>query len=346
MLRLRGCSCTHYNCPGGLASMKNNQRHVHFYDLKIRTSKVAATPPAFSDVLAVLKARMIAGNASHKIANDTETLTIKDIYVDAPNKAAVLLVTHTDPSSPNAVYSDPAAKKSRVAEKQPGEVGEFGAHVVVSLAEEKDRPATYLTLIERVTKVGRTSVERVVTAIVRDQCKVDLNTFVCEDRTGKRTRAGTPKMVDFRPLFELSGHPSDSFIDDLDSGGLTGMTLVQDRSHQQIGGRTYLKPEEASLRVSVDEKHLVQNLWADLKAALFQESKDWTRARISFKGADGRPGTAEVNTETGNVIDEVYVRSVSLTDPNWLLHDSADKVVPAFATRMIAELVAARKITP
>ena len=327
--------------------MKNNQRHVHYYDLKIRTSKEAqAVPPPVSAVIAVLQEQLTASDVSHNVAKDTETLSIKDIWIDKANQAAVLFVTHTDPSSPNAVYTDPTAQKSRVAEKEPGEVGEFGAHVAISLVEEAGRPSTYLTLVERVTKVGRTSVERVVTAIIRKRCKADPKTFVCEDRNGKKIRGGGPKIVEFRPLFELSGHPAESFVDDLNAGGLTGMTLIQDRAQQQVGGRTYLRAQEATLKVSVDQKALAQNLWQDLKAALKGEAKDWSRARINFKGADGRPGQAEINTDTGNVIDEVYVRSLSLTDPGWVLHNSADGVVAPFAKRMVAELVAARKTAP
>lgn len=327
--------------------MKNNLRDVHFYDLRIRASKVAAVPPTMSKVIEVMQELVANGEASHLVQHETETLIVKDIYVDPENEAAVLLVARTDPSSPNAVYANPTENTSRVVEKMSGEVGEFGAHVAISLRSESNNEDAYLTLIERVTRVGRQSVESVLNAIVRARCKRDPTTFVCEDRFGKKTREGAPKLIDFRPLFELQGHPSKSFINDLENGTFSSMTLRQDRSDQQIGGRSYLKPKTATLTVSVAKDKIVDRLWDDLKAAIKSESESWDRARIEFTSPQGRPGSAEVDTATGNIIDnEALIHSVRLMDNTWELHNSAETVVRAFADRMINELVALRGPTP
>ena len=322
--------------------MKNSQRDIYFYDLHIHPSKTAAVSPSLKSVVEVLKSCVDGGHASIGILKNTETLTIRDVQINTKHNVAVLFIAHADPSAPNAVYSNPDDGTSRVVPKRRGEAGDFGAHVLLSLSPEPTRPDTYLAIVERVAGVGRTYVERVMNSVIRVQCKKNNSTFECADRTGKRNRAGSPLMVGFRPILRFFGHPSDSFAQDLEAGKFSGLTLVQTNLHTPVGGRAYLTSEESRLKVKVNRKKLVPKLWQDLRAALFATSRDWNEARIRFTGPDGRPREVSIDTKTGNVMDDMYVKTQRISGIYPLLDASSDEIVTHFADLMIQELIAYR----
>lgn len=319
--------------------MRNDLRDVYFYDLELKPSKEGAVAPPMSEVVNVLLRKFDAKEATYQINHDTESLTIRDIQIDEQNCVAVLLITHADPSAPNAVYAKPDDGTSRVIRKEPGEAGEFGAHVVVSLQEEAQRPNSYLALVERVQSVGRAHVERLLNGLINAQYKANENTFVCEDQSGKRTRTGEAKMIGFRPIVHFSGHPSENFVRDLEAGVLSGLTMVKATEQAPFGRRRYLTKKEMSLKVNVNKDNIVANLWDDLKDALSIESDAWSEARISFSKDDGRSVQVCVDTATGNIRDDTYVKTVRFCNIDPFLDNSSNIIVKHFSERMVAELL-------
>ena len=273
--------CGH--CFGGLASqssskidsvakMKSDQRDVCLYDLEIYPSKAHAVAAPMSDVLAVLQTKVRECDAVHTINFRKEVLTLRDIIIDDTNSAAILLVTHADPAAPNAVYADMRKGTSEVIKKGPNEANEYGAHVVLSLIEEPHRPNTYLALVEKVPTVGRANIDRLLNAVIRNQYKSDENTFTCEDQTGLRLRDGTPKVISYRPILKFYGHPSEDFIRDLEEGTLKNVTLYHAEEQVQFGRSPYLIKNERTLRLHVDRKKFVSDLWQNLRETLLGES--------------------------------------------------------------------------
>ncbi len=326
--------------------MRNDLRDIYFYDLNVRSSSQYARPCPLEEAVTALEAISRTEKRIHPIAKGAEFLELREVSVDQTNRIATLLVARTDPSSPNAVYSNPAAGTTRIIEKANGESGEYGAHVLLSLDPLPSKPDQYLAVIERVTGVGRVYIQRLLNALIQGQYKADPSTFQCEDLAGRKTRNGAPKMIAFRPLFELVGHPSDEFINDIDAGRFTGMTLVQSSTATQIGGRSYLKPDEKTLRVKVSNHSTVQNLYDDLKAALAAESSNWSQARIKFKSSDGRASTVTLDVATGNVLDENFVKKTRLSGITPFLDFSAQGIVPHFEERMKTEFLAYRASMP
>lgn len=322
--------------------MRNDLRDIYFYDLNVRSSTKYAHPCPLEDAITTLEAISKTDSRIYPIANGTESLELREVSIDTTNNIATLLIARTDPSSPNAVYSNPAGGSTRIIEKAEGEAGEYGAHVLLSLDPLPNKPNQYLAVIERVTGVGRVYIQRLLNALLQGQYKTDPTTFQSEDLAGRKVRSGAPKMVSFRPLFELVGHPSDEFINDIDAGRFTGMTLVQSSTETQVGGRSYLKPEEKTLRVKVSNNSTVQNLWDDLKSALASESSNWSKAGIKFKSSDGRASTVTLDLATGNVLDENFVKKTRLSGITPFLDFSAQSIVAHFETKMKEEFIAYR----
>lgn len=323
--------------------MRNDRRDIYFYDLEIRASKEAASPPNIKDIVDLLTQRATNGEATYRFNFGRETLSIRQIEIDDKNNAAILLIIHTDPNVPNAVYSNPEEGTSRIIEKEPGESGEYGTHAIISLDHVEGRPDSYLTVIEKVPALGRTNIERLLNAILNDQYKTNEMTFTCDDRTGKQNRDGTPKRVAFRPLLRFAGHPSESFINDLEQGVLNGLTLVHAVQETPLGSRPYLIRDNMRLKVRVKKDSVVENLWEDLKQALGLEAKEWEEARIDFTTPEGLSAKITVDTNTGNVLDEAYVKTVRLKEITPLLDHSSKEIVSHLVALMMEQFLAKRQ---
>jgi hypothetical protein len=299
---------------------------------------VHAAAPPISEVIGALQRKVAEGEAYHRINYRSEALTLRDIVIDDTNKLAILLITHADPSAPNAVYADIHRKTAEVIRKKPNEANEYGAHVIVSLAEEPHRPHTYLALIERVPTVGRALINRLLNAVINKICTQDESTFQCADQAGQRLPNGATKTVSYRPILSFSGHPSDDFIRDLEEGTLNGLMLYHAEEQVQLGRSPYLTKSETSLKVSVDRRRLTSNLWANLKETLFGESEKWEKARIRFTNNKGRPASVSIASVSGNILDDSYVRTVNIRDINPHLDNSSTHIVQHLADKMIEEL--------
>lgn len=322
--------------------MRSNIRDIHFYDLEIRPSKEAAVSPPLADVIAHLCELVRNDQSSHKVSYGTEVLTLREVAVDEDNETATLLIVHTDPSAPNAVYSNPETGAHRVLRKRQGEAGEYGAHVVISTRDNPARPNSFLTAVEKVTTLGRALIVRMLNGIINESYRNAPDTFQCEDQTGKRTKDGNPAMVKFRPIIDLTGHPSESFARDLNNGTLTGLELQQPLEQTPIGRRNYLVAKEQQLKVKIVRDNIVANLWNDLKRALEIESNEWSKARIRFTAPDGRPTNVVVDTETGHLLDLRYVKSARIMEIDPPLDNSSAEIVAHLEARMIEALVAER----
>jgi hypothetical protein len=323
--------------------MRNDRRDIYFYDLEIRPSKKEkAVAPPLQAIVGVLQQRLAAGEAIYKFNFERDTLSIRQIEIDEDRRAAILLLAHTDPAAPNAVYSNPDEGTSRIIEKEPGEAGEYGAHVILSLDEVRGRPGSYLAVIEKVPTLGRTNVERLLNGILNDQYKSNDMTFSCEDRTGKTNRDGSPKLIGFRPLIRFAGHPSDALIRDLEQGVLSGITLVHAEEQTPLGSRAYLVRDKTRLKIRAIKDNLVENLWEDLKQVFALESKYWEEARIEFKTPNGVAANITVDTNTGNVLDDAYVRTARITGINPLLDHSSNAIVRHLIALMMEHFLAER----
>ena len=227
----------------------------------------------------------------------------------------------------------------RIIHKEPGEEGEYGCHVILSLQEQADRPNHYLALVERVTSISTSFIDRLLNGIIRNEYHENKEAFTCEDQSGVRDKHGNPKIIGFRPKLEFVGHPSDYFIQEIEQGELTGITLVESLKQTQIGGRPYLKQKEKQLVISIDKNNLVKNLWNDLVGAMKSQSKDWKTARIRYKKPSGNITNITMETTTGNVLEDKFVRSIRITDIDPVLDNSAQNIVRHLADSILEQLL-------
>jgi hypothetical protein len=301
--------------------MRNDERLIYYYDLVVGVNKQAAVAPSLMDVIEVLKSACDTDDAFLDIDKGTATLSLTHVEIKLDKMVATLLVEISDKRAPDVHFVNAETGNVRDARKQAGEGRGSSAHLLVSLIEQPDRPDTYVALLEKNTGLSRSLVKRLFQAVLRKAYKADPNTFTCENKFGARTRAGNVKREQFRPMLDFEGHPSSDFIDDLEEGTLKEITLIRGEAMTAIGGKTWLKKAETTVTISADYNGLIPNLWNQVKEVLRVKSEDYENARVKFKSIDGHSHTVPIDTASGNIVDDRYVKSVRLTAINPFLDE-------------------------
>ena len=308
--------------------MRNDQRQFFIYDLEVASTKDGAELPGMDQVVGVWQKMMAAGRTL-AIRSNTATLLLGGIQIDVAKRYATLLVRLSDKMAPNAVYSDPIAGSYQEHLKAGNEGADIGCHVLVSLDHEKAFPNLYTCALEKVTGLSGDLVQRLLSKLLYFEWQ-DTDFFTYPHPAGGLKRDKTPKTDKCRPHINLRGRASDKLATDLEKGVLTGVSLVQIYGHTPVSGAPYLSIERAELMLDIDRSTLPkQNVFASLAAVFKNNSKNYERAKVSYKlpGAK-RQVSVEIDSATGSPANDMYVMSYELTGIFPLLAISAQAIVP------------------
>jgi hypothetical protein len=324
--------------------MQNNRRQFYLFDLELAARKAGAVLPTMNDVVPVLQ-RMQSTGRTYRIRNQTATMLIGDIEVDVPQQSVTLLVRMSDTSAPNSVYSDPSAGQFTEHLKT-GTVGsDYGCHVLISTTPEQGLPNIYTCAIERIPGLPFNLTQRLLSKLLNYEFHDNAFSFTYPHPAGGLDKHGQPRTERCCPHVELRGRPSDSFINDINNGRLSGVTLVKAEPVSHIAGATYLKRSTSELKLDIDHNNLPADLWASLKSALSQNSSNYGMARLTYKiPGSTRMVTVEVDTNSGSPLTELYVRNFELTNISPFLAQSAKKVVGHLRDAAAPHFIANRTI--
>lgn len=131
--------------------MKNTERTIYIYDIKVDKRAAHAYFPPLAEMAAVWLAAFNAGTASHLREKGAVVYRIGDIAIDDQQGLVKLLLRRGDKSTPDAVYSHMATGEMRIAGKEEQEGGDTAAHIVMSLRPEQNAPNTYLAFFRGYT---------------------------------------------------------------------------------------------------------------------------------------------------------------------------------------------------
>lgn len=307
--------------------MQNNRRQFFIYDLEIAARKAGAVVPTMNDILPAFQ-RLHAAARTHPIRSGTARLLLGDIQIDAAQQYATLLVRLSDKSAPNAVYSDPTAGHFNELVKTPNEGADFGCHVLISTDPEVGVPNVYTCAIERVPGLAPDLVRRLLSKFLNFEFHENPAAFRYSSPGGGLDQEGNPRIERCCPHVELRGRPSDTLINDINNGRLTGVTLVKSEPVTPIAGAAFLTKRESELKLNIDHAHLPTQLWNGLVHAFHQNSGTYGRAKVSYKlpGAT-RIVTVDIDTSTGAPLQDMYVKSFELNNIFPFLAQSASSIV-------------------
>lgn len=317
--------------------MKNNERHIYFYDLHVKKTAKHAHFPSLSDVVAVWNDAFQAGTAKHTREKGSVVYRIGDLRLGPGDDTLEFLIRRSDLSAAEAAYGNIESGDLRIAIKADDEGGDVAAHVVMSLKQERSKPNTYLVLIEGVPRVGHLVIQSLLNKLIRERCSVDKSVFEYADPGGAR-RDGQPRMKPFVPTIEFQGHLSDSFIDDLENGVVNGIELMKHKTKTPLGGSAYLHEDTQILKLSVDKNLPSSGRWSQILKPIQQRKADYPQAKIRFIDPDKKSRTVEIDVNTGTPVQQLYVKCYRQSGINPPLAQSSSRLVRHLSDTMLARL--------
>lgn len=324
--------------------MQNSRRQFYIYDLEIAARKEGATIPTMDDIVPVFQ-RMKNTARTYPISADTGTMLIGDIQVDANQQFVTLLVRLSDKTAPNAVYSDPVARQFNVLVKQGNQGSDFGCHVLVSTAQEQGFPNIYTCAIEHIPGLSSRLVQRLLSKLLKYEFKDDATSFSYLHPAGGLTRQGQPRMDRCCPHIELRGRPSDTLVNDINNGKITGISLVRAEAVTPIAGSAYLRKRETELRLQIDQNNLPANIWQSLVQSFQANSRTYGVAKVSYKVPGNKKiVTVKIDTNNGNPLEELYVKFFELSKIFPFLDQSALRVVDHLRDLAVPQFLTHRTI--
>lgn len=307
--------------------MRSDQRDFFVYDLEVAVRKDGAAVPSIETVIDVWS-RMSGQNRFHFVDNKSKTILLGAIELDARGFAKILIRV-SDRNSPNSVYSDPENQTFNEHVKVGNQGSDFACHVILSTMMEAGRPNIYTCCIERVSGIPMSYIQRTFSKFLNHEFHDDPTSFSYPSPGGGLTRDGNPRMERCCPHIELRGRPSDSLVNDINNGRISGVTLVKEEVQTPIDGAAYLVKETTELKLNVDKDSLPDRLWDSLTGAFRRNSRNFNKARIGVKlSGTNRNVTIVIDTASGAPLTEMYIRSFTVSNINPLLAQSTQIIVP------------------
>lgn len=324
--------------------MQNSRRNFYIFDLELSARKVGATIPTMNDIIPVLQRARIAGR-TYSLHNNTATMLIGDMAVDAAQQFVTLLVRLSDTTTPNSVYSDPAAGQFDEHVKV-GTVGsDFGCHVLISTVPEQNQPNIYTCAIERISGLPFDLVRRFLSKLLNFEYHADPSFYRYPHPAGGVDANNHPRTDRCCPHVELRGRPSDTFINDINSGRISGVSLIRSEPVTPIAGAPYLTKSASELKLGIDHNNLPANLWASLSQAIRQNAGTYNTAQVKYRIPNSRRTvTVAIDAATGAPLTEMYVMSFELANIFPFLAQSASQIVGHLHNVAVPQFLAFRTI--
>lgn len=325
--------------------MQATSRRVFVHYLDVDATRKDAVLPSLADCVAIWDRRRQAGQGVVDIGAGDVVVTLGDVVFNAGDNTATLLFRHSDKGAAESVYSDIRANRFRPNTKNANEGGETGAHLFLSLTNERGYPRRYTCIIEKVPYLDATLMRRVLNRMLHDEHGDDPSSFEYDNIHGQMTRGGLVRKERCLPRIEFEGQPSANLAQDVENGYLNGVQLIRTEPHTPVGGVPFLTRQEATLKLSVDQGNLPANLWGEVRRALRAESANFPAASVSVTPPGGtRSVSVKVDSATGAPLDGLYTRSHDVIGIAPPMRHSSETVVPQLDRMVHPILLSERRV--
>ena len=296
-------------------------RQIHFFDMHIsargKLSKrddpidFLAAPKDFSEIAEDVDQMFRNGDnlLQSGYTDKSASHYLKDFRIDDDN--IIFLVNRCDPNGPDMATSNPVEKEHMVHSKPLGHGVDYSAHVVVKRVPVRGREY-YLCVIETLVGSGlnATVIKSYLKHVVR-KCRAEFpKKYQIPDISDPKIKVRHVHDVEFQ------GHPSDSFINDIENGHLSGIQAIRYRGKEgvldTVGG---ISEQYRSIKFKVDTAFVsdVADSLKTLRNTILREYKEYSELRVGFRTADDQNKTAKISMDTGNLVDaEHYTKKFEL----------------------------------
>ena len=286
--------------------MDHNKRYIRYYDCKISASvKIGKTatgvkPVPLLTVLEQIKALITSGeNIAFTGLGDTQTWNLQGIEIDPTRKLATILVNRSDQMAADQAISDPnSTQYFAVASKAGTQGNAYSSHIVFNYGKSSDHG--YLVLIEEAVGINAKDLERLLFRAVVAANKAGFAAFNYPHPDS------TNKILKGRYKFELTGHPSQKFIDELNGGILQNIELI---TKNNAGNKKFDAYSQTEYHSQIIKLKLISSKTTsviDLVKSVCKHADELKMEKVRIKFTDPSDFSHTVNfaSSDATVIDE------------------------------------------
>lgn len=205
---------------------------------------------------------------------------------------------------------------------------------MVSLLPERAQPNVYTCAIERVPGLAPELVRRLFSKLLSFEFHGNPAAFQYPHPAGGQDQQGNPRMERYAPHIELRARPSETFINDINNGRLSGVTLIKAEAVAPIAGAAYLRKETTELKLSIDYGNLPRQLWNSISQVLRRNAGSYRQARVAYKmPGSTRVVSVEFDSAPASPLSELYALSFDINNIVPFLAQSARTIVPHLRDR-------------
>lgn len=297
------------------------KRNVYFFDMVVTAQGklnrkgnpilFEAKPKSISEISKHIKKIFDGGDnfLQKGRLKDSPRHYLKD-FRDTPNEI-ILLVNRCDPKAPDMVTSDPENDEHTVHTKPPGHGGDYSAHVIIKKSPFQG-DNYYLCAIETLVGSGLNStvIKSFLNHLLK-KCRIELKKeYKISDISDSDVLVRHVHQLTFH------GHPSDSFLNDLENGSLSGLEAVN-YSHEgkTLGNNGAIVERYRTINLKPNNS-LIGDIKASLLATrnkLMSDYKEYPYLRLRFTDHNGDSKSAEILVENGLLVNnDKYVKKHEL----------------------------------
>jgi len=270
---------------------------------------------------------------------DSETTYLSDAGFHDGKKFLCLLFNRSDTRAADLVITNPRKSSRRRVVKDTGEGHDYSAHLLIKTAAIK--PNTYHCLLEVASGLPGSRVQKFLNLLARllsKEFKAEMSVPHVNRATDKN---GKPKMLNRRHKMKLKGHPSPSFLLELQRGELGSVELIEDRKRvQNWDGNSYLIEKSKTVKLIPAGQTKPGQIVDVIKGvAALADTRNYDRMRIRYKTLEGMGRVAAIETQTFQMAaDELFIRKEPIRNFTDKLPTSFDKMHLEVVQRMAVYL--------
>lgn len=280
----------------------------------INRQKLPLKAPSMASAIQHLKALYAAGQATFVSNAGRESIYLADVVDLQSSHIAAFLVNRSDANKLDHVLSAPAHNVRRVINKNKAinEGEENSCHVIISC--QPDSSGMYDVFIELVEGISYRKVTTLINFMLKEAAKLDPDAFQANHPAGHLDASGKPLAVKFRPRLQIDGVPSDQFKQDITSGFVSNLELL-DVSNQDgmWDSQGRLVESYRSVVLKATSQKGKSGLWAAIVNLASKQKNTHKLLKIKFKTAQGVDRSVKLLTDTLHLADTAqYLKTTFL----------------------------------
>jgi hypothetical protein len=278
------------------------ERYVLLYDLRLRTARRDVEFPGLENLASAIKSRVDAGKSrielpAYEGSKVAPWLRLKKARIDTHQgkQFLQLLLSVGDPRAANPAFEHSETAVLRTVQKLEKEGKALTAHCTVCLQEGAGK--RHRMIVEDIRGLGRTRIQE----LLAHEFKA-----ISEDYGLEYTNnAGEPVETHIIPTLE--GYRSEKIFDSLKRSTLTGVWLIDTKTHEALDEVPDAKIARREIKVDVTDETLLAKL-ADWGA-----NHKFDRMRLIWNDPQGAGISSTARFSTRHKCVNVFVRVGSST---------------------------------